>query len=451
MDMMQIAFVLVVLVVLVAVFFIFLLVKKNGKLKANIENQQMTNIKVITQLENIKTNLDEKNTLYKKLEEKYINLQDISSEDKQIISQLRTKLSEQQINIKEKLQFFQDSQEKLKEQFSLLALETLEQNSKKLQDQNKQNLEFVLSPVKQQLSDFKKKVEDVYDKETKQRSALQFELQSLKELNEQISTDAINLTNALKGNSKTQGLWGEMVLEKVLESSGLRLGHEYIREESLKDDSGKTYRPDVIVKLPENRDIIIDAKTSLSSYENYLNSDEDQKSGFLNSHLVSINRHIDTLAEKKYEKLQGVNSLDFIFMFVPIESALMIAIENDPAIFDKAFKKKIVLVSPTTLLVALKAIENSWRYEKQAQSTQEIIRLAEKLYAKVRGFVDDLDRVGKHLESSQRAYEDAYGKLYTGKDNMIRQIEVFKEKANINPAKKLPQELVQKATSKSDS
>ncbi len=452
--------------VLVTIFggIVYTFYKKNGLLKMQndtliqqvdilrerMQGQLIENTKITAELANCKSILAEKTDLLKQKQLQYEELLDISSDDKAYISQLKTKLSEQEKSINEKLQMLKNSEEKIKEQFTLLASRVLDSNSKKISEQNKENLELVLSPMKQQLSEFKKRVEDVYDKEAKERSALQHELKTLKELNQQISMDAVNLTNALKGESKTQGSWGEMVLEKVLESSGLRLGHEYVREEVLKDEIGKTYRPDVVVKLPENRDIIIDAKTSLSAYEQYLSCAEEEKSSFLNAHLVSINRHIDSLAEKKYEKLHGVNTLDFIFMFVPIESALMLALENDTTLFDKAFKKKIVLVSPTTLLVALKAIENSWRYERQAQSTGEVVRLAEKLYSKVRSFVEDLDKVGKHLASTQKSYEDAYGKLYKGKDNIVRQIEVFKDKANINPAKQLSNELVDTAMSKID-
>ena len=369
-----------------------------------------------------------------------------SIKDKELISQLQTKLKEQNISMQEKITLLQNSEENLKIEFKNLATQILDNNSKKFTEQNSESLTLILNPMKQQINEFKKKVEDVYDKESRDRSALSAELKILKELNNKISQDAINLTNALKGQNKTQGSWGEMVLEKVLESSGLRKGEEYIREKSLTSDDGKNYRPDVIVNLPNNRQVIIDAKTSLTSYEQYVSTQEDnEKNSFLKNHLISINNHINELSDKKYEKLNGVNTLDFIFMFIPIESALMLALENDKELFDKAFKKKIVLVSPTTLLVALKAVENSWRYEKQAQSTTEVIRLAEKLYNKVRTFVEDFDKVGKHLSTAQKSYNDAHKKLTSGRDNIVRQIEVFKEKSNINPTKQIPQDLVDSA------
>jgi DNA recombination protein RmuC len=372
----------------------------------------------------------------------------IVNQELKIIREQKEQLNIAYLTTKQQLIDKNNHTNELKNEFKNLATDILDNNSKKFTEQNKENIGFILNPMKQQLNDFKKKVEDVYDKESKDRSALQQELKSLKELNQKISTDAINLTNALKGENKTQGIWGEMILEKVLENSGLREGMEYIREESLQNNDGKRYRPDVIVNLPENRHIIIDAKTSLTAYEQYISSieSEDQKR-FLNNHSISINQHINELSDKKYEELKGINSLDFIFMFVPIESALMLALENDKSLFDKAFKKKIVLVSPTTLLVALKAIENSWKYEKQAQNTTEVIRLAEKLYGKVKSFVDDFDKVGKNILLAQKSYDEAYGKLSQGRDNIIRQIEVFKNKSSINPSKKLSQDMIDVAMS----
>lgn len=366
-------------------------------------------------------------------------------------AKLNTTLTEQTKAMSDRLNDLKANEEKLKEQFKNLATEIFDNNSKKFSEQNQESLGLILNPMKQQLNDFKKKVEDVYDKEAKDRSALQNELKTLQELNQKMSIEAHNLTTALKGQNKTQGSWGEMVLERVLESSGLRKGEEYIREESLQNDDGIKYRPDVIVNLPNDRQVIIDAKTSLTSYEQYVsNEDEGMKQTNLKAHIISINSHIDILASKRYEDLKGVNTLDFIFMFIPIESALMVALENDNALFDKAFKKKIVLVSPTTLLVALKAVENSWRYEKQAQSTAEVIRLAEKLYGKVRGFVEDFEKVGKSIGLAQKTYDEAFGKLSKGKDNIIRQIEIFKDKSSINPTKQIAQELSDSAMAESE-
>ncbi len=424
---------------------LFIINKKNKQQRELIE-QQNTNIeiyknkshedeiKIATQLEKIAYI----NKLTSTLEELEIELVKVRDEKENLNVAYST--------IKQQLEDKSNYVEDLKKEFKNLATEILDNNSKKLNEQNKESLGNLLNPVKTQLNEFKKKVEDVYDKEARDRSVLQNELKTLKELNQKISTDAINLTNALKGESKTQGTWGEMVLERVLESSGLRLNEEYIREEYLKDENGKGYRPDVIVKLPQNRDIIIDSKTSLTAYESYVSAlKDDGKQSFLNAHIISINNHINELSDKKYEDLKGVNSLDFIFMFVPIESALMLALENDKMLFDKAFKKKIVLVSPTTLLVALKAVENSWRYEKQARSIADVYDRATKLYEKLEGFTSTLENVGKHITKANDEYNKAYSQFSTGSGNVIRQVKQLKDVSNIKPKKEISQDLVEKS------
>ena len=406
--------------------------EENSRYKTYLNAKEIRKNEIYEEFSKLKTNLE--------------TLQINSTKDKELISALQTQLSEQKNAIEMRVKDLKENEEKLKTQFQNLANEILDTNSKKFSEQNTQNLSLILNPMKQQLQEFKKKVEDVYDKEAKDRSLLSHELKALKELNQKMSQDAQNLTTALKGENKTQGSWGEMVLERVLESSGLRLNEEYIRETTLKNDDGEKYRPDVIVNLPNDRQVIIDAKTSLTNYEQYVSSqNEIEKINALTLHIKSINTHIDSLSSKRYEELKGVNTLDFIFMFIPIESALMLAMETDKGLFDKAFKKKIVLVSPTTLLVALKAVENSWRYEKQAQSTTEVIRLAEKLYSKVRTFVEDFEKVGKNLGLAQKSYDEAYKKLSSGKDNIVRQIEVFKEKSNISPSKQISQDIVDSA------
>lgn len=296
--------------------------------------------------------------------------------------------------------------------------------------------------MKQQITEFKKKVEDIYDKESKDRSILQTELKLLKELNLQISTDATNLTNALKGKNKQQGIWGEMVLEKVLESSGLRSDIEFKREVSLKDDENQTFRPDVIVYLPQDRHIIIDAKMSLIAYNDYTNNeDENLKKIYLKNHINSIKEHIKSLANKKYENLKEINSLDFIFMFIPIEGALLLALGNDANLYDEAFKQKIILVSPTTLLVALRAVENTWRYERQSQNIAEVSKRAELLYSKFVSFVQDLKKVDDGINKASESYKNAFSKLSTGSGNLISQATELKRVSNIKPKKELNKEL----------
>ncbi|MEA3383149.1 MAG: DNA recombination protein RmuC [Campylobacterota bacterium] len=389
--------------------------------------------------------IDLKNTVLS-LNEKNETLQHIINDDKIVISQLQTKLIEQNRSIEEKLSFLEQNEEKLKEQFKNLATEIFDNNSKKFSQQNQENIGHLLNPMKVQLTDFKKKVEDVYDKETKDRSALGAELKHLRELNQKMSTEASNLTNALKGNSKKQGVWGEMVLENVLESSGLREGYEYKREVSLKDNDDKSFRPDVIVKLPNNRDIIIDAKTSLTAYNNYMSSDDEiEKQISLKNHIKSIKDHIKGLSNKKYEDLKDINSLDFIFMFIPIEGALLLALQKELALYDDAFKQKIILVSPTTLLVALRAVENTWRYEKQAANITEVYKRAEELYKKFNGFVEDLTKIGNGLKTANDSYDEAFKKLSQGNGNLVRQVTMLKQVSNIKPKKELDDFLVDNA------
>ena len=361
-----------------------------------------------------------------------------------IIAKLET-----EVNLEQKHR--QENETTLQNQFKNLANEILEGNTKKLSTQNKEVLSLILTPMQEQIKDFKKKIEDVYDKESTQRNFLQAELKTLKELNTKISNDAINLTNALKGEKKKQGVWGEMVLENVLENSGLREGYEYHREVNLKDENNKNFRPDVIVKLPNERDIIIDAKTSLNSYNEYYSCENvDEKEIHLKKHIIAIKEHIKSLANKKYEHLEGIHSLDFIFMFIPIEAALLLALENDANLYDEAFKQKIILVSPTTLLVALRAVENSWRYEKQAQSIVDVAKRAELLYGKFNGFVDDMVAVENALNKASETHKKAFDKLKFGPGNLISQATMLKKVSNIKPKKELDSDLVQNALESND-
>ena len=362
------------------------------------------------------------------------------------LTKYKIQLSEQNRSYEQQIELLQNNSQVLKQEFKNLANDILDTNSAKFASQNKQSLSDILNPMREQIGEFKQKIEDVYIQESKDRSALSAELNLLKELNIKMTTEASNLTNALKGDNKKQGIWGEMVLENVLESSGLRNGYEYDREVSLKDDENNSFRPDVIVNLPDNRHIIIDAKTSLVAYNEYVKStDEEQKGNYLKQHIKSIKEHIKGLANKDYEHLQNINSLDFIFMFMPIESALLIALENDVNLYDEAFKQKIILVSPTTLLVALRAVENIWRYEKQAQSIADVYKRAEELYKKFYGFIDDLNKVQKGLSIANEAYDDAFKKLSSGRGNLVSQVSMLKKVSNIKPKKELDEVLVSNA------
>ncbi len=351
------------------------------------------------------------------------------------------KVSEQQKQNSEKMQMIQEHRGELKEEFALLAAKVFEGNSKEFSKLSQENLSSLIKPMESQINDFKKQINTLYSDESKDRAMLKQEIISLKELNQQISQDAINLTNALKGGKKQQGVWGEMILEKVLESSGLRRGIEYSREVALKNDDGISYRPDVLVHLPDKRDLIIDAKTSLNAYERFISSEPSEgKELYLNEHIKAIRNHIKDLSSKNYEKLLGINTLDFIFMFVPIEGALALALEKDPSLYDDAFKKQILLVGPTTLLIGLRAIENVWKYEKQNQNAKEIASRAGALYDKFVNFSDDMVKISKQFDTLQGTFETAKKRLSEGKGNIVRQVEQLKE-MGAKTTKKIPESM----------
>ncbi len=329
----------------------------------------------------------------------------------------------------------------IKEEFSHLAAKVFAGNSKEFSKLSGENLSALIKPMESQISDFKKQINTLYSEESKDRAMLKQEIISLKELNQQISQDAINLTKALKGEKKQQGIWGEMILEKVLESSGLRKGEEYTREVALKNDEGKSYRPDVLVHLPDDRDLIIDAKTSLNAYEKFISADTTElKEVYLAEHIKATRHHIKDLADKNYEKLLGINTLDFIFMFVPIEGALALALEKDSSLYDDAFKRHILLVGPTTLLIGLRAIENVWKYEKQTQNAKEIASRAGALYDKFVNFSEDMVKLSRQFDTLQGSFESAKKRLSEGKGNIVRQVEQLKE-MGAKTSKKIPKEL----------
>jgi len=372
---------------------------------------------------------------YSKLENKYNKLeeknQDLLEENARLHTEIRenlVRISEQEKKNLEKMEMMKEHREELKKEFEHLASKIFDGNSKEFSKISQENIYSLIKPLESQISEFKNQVQNLYRSEAKDRAMLQQEILSLKELNRQISQDAINLTNALKGEKKQQGIWGEMILEKVLESSGLRKGVEYTKEVSLKNEDGKTYRPDVIVHLPDNRDLIIDAKTSLNAYEKYISSEsQKEKELYLNNHIKALRNHIKTLSNKNYEKLLGINTLDFIFMFVPIEGALAVALEHDSSLYDEAFKKQILLVGPTTLLIAMRAIENVWRYEKQTQNAKEIARRAGALYDKFVNFSNDMIKISKQFETLHFSFESAKKRLSEGRGNIIKQVEQLKD------------------------
>ncbi len=367
--------------------------------------------------------------------------QEQSSQRNADIAKLETLLTEERKHSGEKLKLLDEARVQLSAEFQNLANTILEEKSIKFAEQNQQNIDQVLKPLREQLGDFRRKVEDVYDKESKDRVSLFHEIKHLKELNQQISDDAINLTKALKGENKTQGAWGEVILERVLEESGLHNGREYETQGSYTSEEGKRLRPDVIVHLPEGKDIIIDSKVSLTAYERYCSAeDESLRQSDLKEHIASLKAHIKGLSAKNYESLPGIKSLDFVLLFVPIESAFITAVENDRDIFREAFDKNIIIVSPTTLLATLKTVHNIWRYEYQNLNALEIAEKAGNLYDQFVLFVQSMDDIGDKLGKASDAYQTARKRLVDGRGNLVGRTEKLKKlgaKAKKSLAEKL--------------
>ncbi len=361
------------------------------------------------------------------------------------VSELATRLEEERRGARLRMDELKEAKDTMQKEFKALASQIMEENSRRFGDLSKERVEAVLKPLQQQVHDFRRRIDAVHSEETKEMAALLTEVKTLKELNQRIGEEAHNLTRALKGESKKQGIWGEMVLERVLEASGLRKGEEYEREVSLKDEQNRRFRPDVVVHLPDDRDIVIDAKTSLKAYERYVNAQTpEEQARYATMHVASIRGHIKELSDKRYANLSKIHTLDFVFMFMPIEGALTLALEKDPSLYDEAFKKHIVLVSPTTLLVALRAVENTWKHARQSRNAMKIAAHAGALYDKFVGFIEDMEKIGKQLSSTQKSYEAAWSKLSAGRGNLVsRAMEL--EELGAKTAKRIPKELADSA------
>jgi DNA recombination protein RmuC len=348
----------------------------------------------------------------------------------QLSAQLREQEARHQEQIqtsREKLQLLERAEERLKQQFEHLANQLFEAKTAKVDQQNRQSLEGLLNPLKIQLEGFKKQVTDSFSVEAKERHTLVHELKNLQRLNEKMAQEAVNLTQALKGDNKQQGNWGEVVLARILDESGLREGHEYQTQTSLKSEEGKRYQPDVIVNLPDSKQVVIDSKMVLVAYERYFHAETDEaREKALSEHLQAMRTHLKELSRKDYQQLEGIQTLDYILMFIPVEPAFQVAIQADPALIHDAMEQNIIVVSPTTLLVALRTIDNLWRNEYQNRNAQLIAEKASRLYDKLRLFVDDMEALGVALGKARDNYQTAMNKLATGKGNAIRQAEGFK-------------------------
>ena len=378
--------------------------------------------------------------------------EDIRREKEFLNSELTRKNTEyenlQQLNLKRDKEL-EERQEQLRKDFELLATKILDEKSEKFTLQNKENIKNILNPLQEKIKTFEEKVDLTQKESISMHSALKEQLLGLKDLNQQMTKEATNLTRALKGDSKMQGNWGELVLERVLEKSGLEKDREYFVQQSFTLENGSRVLPDVVLHLPDGKKMVIDSKVSLTDYERLVNADDDDKTKYLKAHVNSVKKHVDQLSEKNYQDLYDIESPDFVLMFIPIEPAFAVVVNEDNSIYNKAFEKNIVIVTPSTLLATLRTIDSMWTNEKQQQNALEIARQAGALYDKFEGLVSDLTGVGKKIDAAKSDYSAAMNKLVEGKGNLISSVERLK-KMGAKAKKALPEAILKRADDDSD-
>lgn len=404
--------------------------EKEGLIKdLNHKNTEITQLQT-----NIQAEKDKKDELLISITQKNAEL-----------SYLSSKLSEQKSEIEQ-------LQEKFTKDFENLANKILEEKSNKFTEQNRENLKQILHPLSEKIQHFEQKVEQTHKESIDYHAALRQQIMGLRDLNQQMSKETLNLTKALKGDSKTQGNWGELVLERVLEKSGLEKGREYEVQKSFEtdDDSKQRLRPDVVIHLPDGKKMIIDSKVSLTHYEQYIATDDDnERELLLKQHVQSLSRHVEQLSSKRYEDLYQMESPDFVLLFVPIEPAFAIAINFDNSIYNRAFEKNIVIVTPSTLLATLKTVDTMWNNAKQQQNAIEIARQAGALYDKFAGLIEDLTQVGKRMDDAKKEYANAMNKLFEGKGNLVRRVEDLKL-MGAKTQKSLPESIIKRANEENE-
>ena len=415
--------------------------------------------KLLTKLnsEKEKATLEERASLIAQSKEivdnNYIELQKelrVTQQEKENLSNLNTRQDSELKNLQQKLNENKEEVEKLQDKFTKefenLANKILEEKSTKFTEQNKENLKTILNPLQEKIKVFEDKVDKTHKESIDYHAALRQQILGLKELNQQMSKETINLTKALKGDNKMQGNWGELVLERVLEKSGLEKDREYFVQQSFTNDEGKRVMPDVVIHLPDNKKMIVDSKVSLVAYEQLVNEDDETlREQYLKDHVSSLKRHVEQLSEKKYEDIYKIESPDFVLLFVPIEPAFAIALNADNHLYNKAFEKNIVIVTPSTLLATLRTIDSMWNNEKQQRNAIEIARQAGALYDKFDGLLKDLVGIGKRIDDSKKEYSNAMNKLFDGRGNLINSVEKLK-KMGAKAKKSIPENIIDRAS-----
>lgn len=439
----QLLFIVVLLTLIILTpILVLVIVLSQKRLKVRHETavatHHMERQSLSKQLADKEIELEKKNELIDKLHHAY-------SEQKEQVGHLSGLLQQERKHTAEKLLLHDEAKKELTHQFQSLAHQIFDEKNLAFSVQSKEKLHSILSPFQEQLHSFKRRIDDIYHQEAKERVSLKQEITHLRDLNHQINREAINLTNALKGDKKTQGNWGEMVLERVLERSGLRKGHEYETQGGFRSHNNQLLKPDVVVHLPDGKDIIIDSKVSLVAWEKYVNSqDNDNRQTHLATHLTAIKDHVIKLGRKDYTNMKGVRTLDFILMFMPIEAAFVKAFQDDEHLFSLAYTNKIIIVSPTTLLATLRSIENIWRLDHQHRNSEEIAHRAGAIHDKLCSFVEDMERLGKQIETVNVTYEGAMTKLSSGRGNLVAQAHRFSE-LGVKSKKELPNSVKQSA------
>lgn len=429
------------LVGLVLGFFISALIFKNRAKSAETEQ-----LRLQTNYEKNKAQLEERITNLQTDRDRLTERSLVLETDNEQKSQRLAKAEVEFANLREKLatqkQDMEDLQKKFTTEFENVAHKILKENSQEFTLTNQKNISEILNPLREKIQLFEKKVEDTYEKGLKDQTDLKAELKKLHDLNMRISDEANNLTKALKGDVKKQGNWGEVILEKILERSGLTEGREYLKQFSTTSDNGQRIQPDVVINLPDQKHIIVDSKVSLVAYERWVNAtDDEERVRYMKEHLASLKSHVKLLSDKHYQTAQGLNSPDFVLLFVPIESSFSVAIEADQDLFSYAWDNKVVIVSPSTLLATLRTIASIWQQENQTRNALEIARQGGALYDKFVGFITDMESIGKSIDASRKNYDSAMGKLYDGRGNLVRSAEKLKE-LGAKASKELPQKLL---------